>query len=90
MLTADQVNPAFMQSKGSISTQGSVGAGHNEQQPSPSATSQNMKKKRGERQFDFVQSTLNVKSHTQSNQQLMKSQDFKKNSIQGPSQHKTL
>ena len=50
-------------------------------------------KKRGERQnFEFgVQNTINVKSHTQSNQQLMKSQDFKKNSIQGTtSQHKTL
>lgn len=39
MLTADQVNPTnFMQSKGSISTQGSIG-GHNNQMPSPSAAS---------------------------------------------------
>lgn len=30
MLTADQVNPAnFMQTKASISTQGSIGGGHN-------------------------------------------------------------
>lgn len=71
MLTADQVNPAFIQSKGSISTQGSIG-GHNNQMPSPSAASQNMKKKRGtggnlEFGMQNNNSTLNMKSHTQSN-----------------------
>ena len=39
MLNDGQVNPpSFMQSKGSISTSGSIG-GHNNQMPSPSAAS---------------------------------------------------